>query len=331
MPTSTADDAFDRRYELLRKSIDAKVVAAYRRRKPASLYEPAVYAMKGGGKRVRPVVTLLAAEAAGGRAEEATDAAIALEALHNFTLVHDDIMDNSAMRRGAPTVHKKYDLATAVLVGDAMLAVSYDFMLRVEGEKGARAARAFNRGLVEVCEGQGLDKEFETRDDVTPREYLKMIGKKTAALLEACCRVGAIIGGGTDEEVEALAAYGVNLGLAFQIQDDYLDLFGDEKFGKPIGGDLREGKKTYLLLSALKRAAGADKAFLERIVEKGGAAKKEIPKIRKLYETYGVPEDASRAVRRYTNRALKSLAALKRAEGRDNFTRLANRLLERNA
>jgi geranylgeranyl diphosphate synthase, type II len=330
MPTST-DAAFDRRYERLRKSIDAKVTAAYRRRKPVSLYEPAVYAMKGGGKRVRPVVTLLAAEAVGGRAEDATDAAIALEALHNFTLVHDDIMDNSAMRRGVPTVHKKYDVATAVLVGDAMLAVSYEFMLRVEGERGARAARAFNRGLVEVCEGQGLDKEFETRDDVTLREYIKMIGKKTAALLEACCRVGAIIGGGTDGEVEALADYGVNLGLAFQIQDDYLDLFGDEKFGKPIGGDLREGKKTYLLLSALKRAAGSDKKRLERIAHKGGAVKKEIPAIRKLYESLGVPEDAGRAVRRYTNKALASLDALSREDGRENFAQLANRLLERNA
>jgi Geranylgeranyl pyrophosphate synthase len=264
------------------------------------------------------------------------NAAVAVEMLHNFTLVHDDIMDNSEKRRGRATLHVKYDLSTAILTGDVLLAAAYEH-LQKDLNGNARAVEYFTRGLIEVCEGQSLDKDFENREEVTLAEYLVMIGKKTAALLQMCCTVGATLGGGSDREIEALGGYGRLMGLAFQVRDDLLDITADAvQLGKPVGGDILEGKKSFLLLKALQKAgAGAspqaaeDRNMLRRLIANKGADAWEIPAFKAMYQRLGVIADAENEVEKLTLQALEKLNVLKNEEDRELFTSLANALLNR--
>lgn len=227
---------------------------------PHSLYDPVNYIMSGGGKRIRPLMTMIACETFGGSAEDALDAAVAMEILHNFTLVHDDIMDNADTRRGRDTVHKKWDVNSAILVGDELIGLSYRSLLKTESVRIAEVVRAFTDGVIEVCEGQALDKEFETNDNVSLNDYLLMIRKKTAELLKTSAVVGAIIGNANSHEMESINSYSENLGLAFQIQDDLLDVTAVEsEFGKKIGGDILERKKTYLYVKSLEILSGDEK------------------------------------------------------------------------
>lgn len=216
-------------YELEREKINKILSGALRNRKPTSLYEPGSYILNSGGKRLRPLLVLLSAKAVGGKFNNAYNAAAAVEMLHNFTLVHDDIMDNADKRRGRLTLHKKYDYNTAILTGDSLLSIAYEYLLKDCNGNTNEVIGAFTHGLIEVCEGQSLDTDFELRRNVSSSEYIDMIKKKTAAMAEMCCKIGALLGGGTSSQVKALGNYGLNLGIAFQIQDDLLDISADEK------------------------------------------------------------------------------------------------------
>jgi len=320
---------FKERYDFYKNLIEDKLVSFTPKVAPIGIYEPMKYILDGGGKRIRPMLLIICCEAAGGKVEDALDAATAIEILHNFTLVHDDIMDNSDKRRGVPTLHIKYDLSTAILTGDVLLAAAYEY-LQKDLKGNAKAVEHFTRGLIEVCEGQSLDKDFEVRELVSLDEYLEMIGKKTAALSRMCCAVGAILGGGSDGEVEALANYGFLIGLAFQIQDDLLDITADSSaLGKPVGGDLLEGKKTFLFLKALEKSSGSDRIALEKIAVNKGAKPDEIGFYRDLFERLGVLDDAKNEVEKLTIEALGQLVVLKNQEDIGLFTALANSLLNR--
>jgi len=261
--------------------------------KPRSLYEPLRYVLAGGGKRIRPVLLLLSCEAVGGKARQAVQAAVGIEILHNFTLVHDDIMDNAPSRRGKSTVHTRWDTNVAILVGDELLALAYRALLQTKSPNIQEIAKVFTEGVVEVCEGQGFDNEFETRANVTVHDYLFMIEKKTAKMVAVSAEIGALIGNGTRASIAALRRYGQHVGRAFQIQDDLLDIVAEEKeFGKAVGGDLVEGKKTFLLLEALRRAKGSDRALLRDVVKNNGGSRRLIPEYRRIYQETGVLDAA---------------------------------------
>ncbi len=320
-------------YNSQRNKIEEKLLTSLKGKKPESLYEPGKYILSGGGKRIRPVMLLFSALAAGGKASRAYNAAVAIELLHNFTLVHDDIMDNADKRRGRLTLHRKYDVNTAIIVGDGLLAVAYEFLLKDCRDNTKVILQNFNKGLREVCEGQSMDNDFERIDDVTLNEYFKMIKKKTAALFEVCCSIGSVLGGASSEHVKRFAKYGMNIGIAFQIQDDLLDITAEEsKFGKIIGGDLVEGKKTFLLLSALFKAKGAYKKDLMEVIKDKGAAKNKIAHIKNIYEELGVISDAENQIKKYSNLAMKSLGFLKTTDHHyyDMFYWLTNFLIKRN-
>jgi geranylgeranyl diphosphate synthase type II len=256
------------------------------------------------------------------------NAAVAIEILHNFTLVHDDVMDHAALRRSRPTVHAKWDENVAILAGDELVAYAYRSLLKSPPAVAGVILRVFTDAFIEVCEGQGFDKEFESRRDVTPGEYLRMIEKKTARVISAATQIGAIIGGGTARQIEALRAFGEQLGLAFQIQDDLLDVDGDERvFGKRIGGDIVEGKKTFLLLAAIARSRGTDRSILRSLSPKNG--KRRVGRVRAIYRRSGALDDARAAITRHTRSAERALEHLPRNRGRAMLGWLAGELLER--
>nr|MBP6585470.1 polyprenyl synthetase family protein [Flavobacterium sp.] len=229
-------------------------------RDPKNLYEPIDYILGLGGKRMRPVLTLMAAEVFDTNFEKALPAATAVEVFHNFSLVHDDIMDDAPLRRGKVTVHEKWNLNTGILSGDAMLILAYQYFENYEPAIFKELAKLFSKTALEVCEGQQYDVDFETRDDVTISDYLKMIEYKTAVLVGAAMKMGAIIAETSEENANYIYDFGLNLGIAFQLQDDYLDCFGDpETFGKQVGGDIIENKKTYLYLKAIEFAQAEER------------------------------------------------------------------------
>jgi geranylgeranyl diphosphate synthase type II len=310
---------FEKQYQLVLKG-----------RKPKSLYEPCDYIVASNGKRLRPFLVFLAAKAVGARSNKVMNAAIAVELFHNFTLVHDDIMDNADKRRGRPTLHIKYDVNTAILAGDNLLAIAYESLLKDCKINGLSAIEDFTHGLIEVCEGQSLDKDFEIREQVSLTEYIEMIGKKTAALSETCCSIGAKLGGGSKKEISALKRYGKYLGLAFQIQDDILDIMADEaELGKKIGGDLLEGKKTYLLLKALENSRGKERELIEKVIYNSGIKENQIQRYKELYIKLGVVEDASAEVKRYTQLALNALKIIENEEAKIALDWLAHLLTDR--
>lgn len=316
-------------YEHERKKINQILSDALKNRKPSSLYEPGSYILNSGGKRLRPLLVLLSAKAVDGKFQDVYNAAAAVEMLHNFTLVHDDIMDNADKRRGRLTLHKKYDNNTAILTGDSLLSIAYEYLLKDCNGNATKVISAFTHGLIEVCEGQSLDTDFELRKNVSLSDYIVMITKKTAAMAEMCCKVGSLLGGGTNAQVNALAKYGLNLGIAFQIQDDLLDISADEKkFGKTIGGDLVEGKKTFLFLEALEKAKADDKQKLLKVIERKGIRKNQVMLYKEIYEKLGVLDDARKEIKRYTQKALRSINLLD-DENKKLFKWLADSLIHR--
>lgn len=318
-------------YESQLKEIESRIASLFVDKEPKSIYEPCAYSIQSGGKRLRPFLVMISAKAAGGEFEDAYNAAVAVEILHNFTLVHDDIMDNADKRRGFPTTHVKYDLSTAILAGDNLIAVAYKQLLKDAKNNVNRVVNTFTDGIIEVCEGQSYDKEFETKEEVTVEEYRTMIGKKTAALAEMCCSIGAQIGGGEEEDILALSNYGKNLGIAFQYQDDLLDIMGNEnEFGKTVGGDLLEGKKTFLFLKALEKAEGKDKTDLKRVIKNKGIDKEKIAHYKGIYERLGVIEESKREINTYNNYALESLFNIKDKKTKKILEDLAHYLVDRN-
>ncbi len=321
---------FSSLYEREKKKVERILTNAYKNRKPDSLYAPVNYILQSGGKRLRPLLVLLSAKAAGGNFSDAYNASVAVELLHNFTLVHDDIMDNAEKRRGRLTLHKKYDLNTAILAGDGLLSVAYEYLLKDSNGKTKEVVSSFTKGLIEVCEGQSLDKDYETTDKVSIDDYKLMIMKKTAAMSEMCCTIGALLGGGSQREIKAISSFGKNIGMAFQVQDDLLDIAGDEKeFGKKVGGDLIEGKKTFLFINALSKAKGFEKGKLLNVIKHKGIKHSEVNEYKKIYEKLDVIGDAKKEIKSYTNRALKQLIVLKHEEDREIFHWLAESLIKR--
>ncbi len=303
-----------------------------RNREPKSLYEPCEYLLSGGGKRLRPFLVLISAKASGGKFNDVYNAAIGIEVLHNFTLAHDDIMDNSDLRRGRLTLHKKYDINTAILAGDNLIAIAYDLLLKDCKSNVKEIVQTFTQGIIEVCEGQSLDKEFEFRNDVSISEYKNMIYKKTAALSEMSCAIGSLIVNADKKNVNAVSQFGKNLGIAFQIQDDLLDIIAEqEKFGKKIGSDLIEGKKTFLFLNAIKKAVNEkDIKLLKKVIENKGIKQEEVEIYRKLYFDLGIIDLTKKEIKKYTKLALRSLDVLPNNEGKQLMIHLVNSLTDRN-
>jgi geranylgeranyl diphosphate synthase type II len=321
---------FSALYEQEKIKIEKLIADAFKFRKPGSLYEPVKYILQSGGKRLRPLLVLLSAKAVGGSFNKVYNASVAVELLHNFTLVHDDIMDNADKRRGRLTLHKKYDENTAILAGDALLAVAYEYLLKDCDGKTKEAVTAFTKGLVEVCEGQSMDKDFETIENVSLDEYKLMILKKTAAMSAMCCKIGALLGGGSYKEIKALSAFGKNIGVAFQVQDDLLDIIGEEKeFGKKTGGDLIEGKKTFLFINALTKANGNNRKKLLSVIKNKGIKDSEVDDYKNLYEKLNVIDEARKEIKSYTEKALLQLKLLKKEEDRQIFQWLADSLIRR--
>ena len=276
---------------------------------PKELYEPMNYVLQLGGKRLRPVTVLLAANLFSENISLAIPAAKAIEVFHNFTLVHDDIMDDAPLRRGKQTVHEKWNDNVAILSGDSLLIKSYDHFLEGNYKNLIEVLSTFNTTAIEVCEGQQLDMNYETRSDVTIDDYIKMIRLKTSVLLGGSMKIGALLAESNLSDAEHLYDFGVNLGLAFQLQDDYLDCFGDpEKFGKQIGGDIISNKKTFMMLKALELDnSGELNKWIER--ESFNSSEKVVA-VKALYKTLKVDELASELMDEYYSKGLESLAAI---------------------
>ncbi|CAN5426722.1 polyprenyl synthetase family protein [soil metagenome] len=308
MPQEIAQSIYQITYERYKKSVDDRISSLVKNAEPKSLYDPVNYILSGGGKRIRPMMVMLCCEIAGGDPSSAIDAGAALEILHNFTLVHDDIMDNASTRRGNETVHKKWNVNTAILAGDNLIAMAYKSLLKTNSANIKRIVEVFTEGVIEVCEGQSYDKDFELTQNVSSDEYLLMIKKKTAKLLETSAVIGALIGNAKEKEIEELCYFALDLGMAFQIQDDLLDITADEKdLGKKIGGDLIEGKKTFLLLNALENTSDPEEnKLLKTIVSNKGIHSDEdiqIKKIKDIYEKNGILENAKKEIENYTKDA----------------------------
>ena len=279
---------------------------------PINLYEPIEYILGLGGKRLRPVLTLMTTEIFDDNYQKSLDAALAVEVFHNFSLIHDDIMDDAPLRRGKQTVHEKWDLNTGVLSGDAMLIIAYQLFENYEGDTFKDLAKLFSKTAIEVCEGQQYDIDFETRYNVTIPEYLKMIEYKTAVLVGAAMKMGAIVANASIEDQNSIYEFGKNLGIAFQLQDDYLDAFGNpETFGKQVGGDIIENKKTYLFLKAIELSANNQKNELLQFYDDSLSNNDEkIKKIKQIFDESGASKATRDVIESYTQKAFSVLNSI---------------------
>ncbi len=282
------------------------------KKEPNNLYEPIKYILSLGGKRLRPVLTLMATEVFDVDCKKALAAATAVEVFHNFSLIHDDIMDDAPLRRGNETVHEKWDINTGILSGDAMLILAYQYFEEYEPSIFRELAKLFSKTALEVCEGQQYDVDFETRDDVTISEYLKMIEYKTAVLVGAAMKMGAIVAQTSEENANLIYDFGLNLGLAFQLQDDYLDAFGDPKtFGKQVGGDIIENKKTYLYLKAVEFASEESRKQLTHLFSiQPDDNTSKIDSVKEIFDSTGASEATKKAIKEYTLKAFEILQKL---------------------
>ncbi len=295
-----------------RNTFNDYLKSSLRSKEPLNLYEPITYIMELGGKRLRPVLTLMATHAFDGNYKDALNASLAIEVFHNFSLVHDDIMDEAPLRRGAPTVHKKWDINAGILSGDVMLINAYQYFESYENATFKDLVALFSKTAIEVCEGQQYDMDFEERDDVTEEEYIKMITYKTAVLIAAAIKMGALIAGAPKKSQELIYDFGLNLGIAFQLQDDYLDAFGDpEDFGKQVGGDIIENKKTFLYLQSIKKGSEEQVADLMDLFSiKPSEPSSKIKTVKEIYVKCGAAEATKNAIEKYTHLAFDSLELL---------------------
>ena len=302
-------------------------------KEPASLYEPIDYILTLGGKRLRPVLTLMSADFFGGNYKQALDASLAVEMFHNFSLVHDDIMDNAPLRRGHQTVHEKWDVNTGILSGDAMLILAYQLFETYEPKVFMQLAVLFSKTALEVCEGQQYDVDFETRNDVTISQYIKMIEYKTAVLIGASLQMGAIIAEASESCQEKIYAFGKNLGIAFQLQDDYLDAFGNPlTFGKQVGGDIIANNKTFLHLTALQKSTPAEAQELSSLfatMPKDPSEK--ITAVKEIFVCSGAAKATEDEIARYTNTSISLLQDIKISQQhKDTLKSFADFLMNRN-
>lgn len=276
---------------------------------PANLYEPIKYILSLGGKRMRPVLTLMATEVFDADCKKSLAAATAVEVFHNFSLIHDDIMDDAPLRRGNETVHEKWNINTGILSGDAMLILAYQYFEQYEPNIFQELAKLFSKTALEVCEGQQYDVDFETREDVTIPEYLKMIEYKTAVLVGASMKMGAIVAQTSEENKNLIYDFGLNLGIAFQLQDDYLDAFGNpETFGKQVGGDIIENKKTYLYLKAMEFAKPEEKEQLLHLFSiQPNDNTEKINSVKEIFNNTGASQETKNAIEKFTLKAFETL------------------------
>ena len=299
---------------------------------PSHLYEPITYTMDLGGKRLRPVLVLMACDAVGGDINRALTPAIGLEMFHNFTLLHDDVMDKADIRRGKPTVHVKWDDNTAILSGDAMLTMATQLIAQAPADVMPQVMDLYNRTAMEIYEGQQYDVDFEKRNDVTVDEYIEMIRLKTSVLLGCACKMGALIGGADEATAQLFYKVGENLGLAFQLQDDMLDVWGDEAtFGKAIGGDIMNNKKTFLLINAMQRATDDHKVELSLWLSTPNASRAvKVPAVTAIYDALNLRSLSLDAINRYNDEALEALSKIAISdEARSEFANFITRLVKR--
>jgi geranylgeranyl diphosphate synthase type II len=298
------------------------------KREPYGLYEPIEYTLAAGGKRVRPQLAMIACELFDGKAEEIAPAAMALEVFHNFTLLHDDVMDHALVRRGRPTVHIKWNENTAILSGDQMLIEAYKLLSGVPADKLSTILQLFNKMATEICEGQQYDVDFENQESVALDDYLKMIRLKTAVLLATALKMGSYIAGASTEQQEMLYEFGINIGLAFQIQDDILDVWGNpETFGKAVGGDISCNKKTFVALTAMQLADTDTRTALEQWFAQTLTDNTEkIAAVKALYEQVGTRTLCEETVEQYTAQALHLLDQLPQNQATEQLRQLANKL-----
>ena len=299
---------------------------------PSHLYEPITYTMDLGGKRLCPVLVLMACDAVGGDINRALTPAIGLEMFHNFTLLHDDVMDKADIRRGKPTVHVKWDDNTAILSGDAMLTMATQLIAQAPADVMPQVMDLYNRTAMEIYEGQQYDVDFEKRSDVTVDEYIEMIRLKTSVLLGCACKMGALIGGADEATAQLFYKVGENLGLAFQLQDDMLDVWGDEAtFGKAIGGDIMNNKKTFLLINAMQRATGDHKVELSLWLSTPNASRAvKVPAVTAIYDALDLRSLSLDAINRYNDEALNALNKIAISdEARSEFANFITRLVKR--
>ena len=299
---------------------------------PEKLYAPISYSLEGGGKRLRPMIVVMACNLFADDAPKSLPCAAAIEMFHTFTLLHDDIMDNADIRRNKPAVHRKWDQNTAILSGDAMMICAYRLLQQVEPGLLPAVMHEFNKLAIEVCEGQQYDIDFESRDNVSLDEYMDMIRLKTAVLFAGAAKIGAIAGGASEADCEAVYRFGLELGLAYQLQDDYLDTYGTEQtLGKKIGGDIAESKKTFLTINALREAGDATRrAILATFRDKSHPLEQRISRIRTIYSSLDIPDITLTAIESHLRKAVEALDSLsvdvaKTAPLKDLITALRNR------
>lgn len=299
---------------------------------PAELYKPIEYTLTDGGKRIRPVLMLAATQMFDGDIDDARYAAIGIETFHNFTLLHDDLMDKSPLRRGKPTVYKKWDENTAILSGDAMNTLAWHYFLKNNNRKLPEILKTFEKTSMEICEGQQYDMNFENRTDVTIAEYMEMIRLKTAVLLGCALKIGALYGNATEEEVDNIYSFGINIGLAFQLRDDLLDAYGDvATFGKQTGTDIKDNKKTYLFLLAIQKA---DDSTRQRLLELFNTTpidpSAKIQEVLDIYARLDIKKDVEDAIADLHHKAKENLDNIKRPEAnKQALVEIAQQLLNR--
>ena len=301
-------------------------------RKPYSLYEPVKYVLSMGGKRIRPTLMLLSYNIFKNDPEKILMNAIALETYHNYTLLHDDLMDNADLRRGHETVHKKWDANTAILSGDSMLVLAYERMAQCDEKHLAKVLKIFTTTALEIGEGQQYDMEFETRNDVKEEEYIEMIRLKTSVLLACALKIGAVLADASEEDAENLYKFGEQIGLAFQLQDDFLDVYGDTKvFGKEIGGDITSNKKTFMLINAFNQANDAQRAELQKWVDAEEFDRKEkVAAVTRLYNEIGIDKMAQEKIAYYFEQSKKYLDAVNvPAERKEELAKYAQKMMKR--
>ncbi len=311
-------------------TINQAIAAIPYPQQPSQLYEPIAYHMALGGKRIRPVLTLMACDAMGGDLAQAIDAAVGLEMFHNFTLLHDDVMDNADVRRGKPTVHRRWGDNTAILSGDTMLTIATQYIARAANPQ---VMDLFNKTAIEIYEGQQWDMDFEQRNDVTVEEYINMIRLKTSVLLGCALKTGALLADADVGDADTLYRAGVNMGLAFQLRDDMLDVWGDpETFGKEIGGDIMNNKKTFLLINAMRLATGDDADELRHWLNDQYATREDkVSGVTALYERLGTRQLAEEAIAHYNELAVADFNQVKMSDDdKQAFVQLANKLAGRN-
>jgi geranylgeranyl diphosphate synthase type II len=299
---------------------------------PGELYAPISYTVGLGGKRIRPVLTLMSCELFGGKKEEALSQAIAIELFHNFTLIHDDIMDNAPIRRGEETVFKKWNANIAILSGDTLFALAYQYAQKARIDILPETLSVFSKTAIEVCEGQQFDLNYENRNDVSVEEYIEMIRLKTAVLFGASLKIGALVGGASKKDADTLYDFGINIGLGFQLKDDLLDTFGDEEvFGKKTGGDIISNKKTFLYLQALELADEQTKAELIKLYNTNHLSENDkTQRVKDIFSQFGVDQSANNLIDTYYLEGMKKLDAISIHEtSKDILRDVAHRMIDR--